>query len=64
MENGKIQIKVDTGSVYVDSDFDQAMTIALLLHSAAKIVKEENQNNDVKLTAFEFANLALESYED
>lgn len=64
MENGKIQVKVDTGSVYVDSDFDQAMTIALLLHSAAKIVKEENQNNDVKLTAFEFANLALESYED
>lgn len=64
MENGKIQVKVDTGSVYVDSDFDQAMTIALLLHSAAKIVKEENQNNDVKLTAFEFANLALGSYED
>lgn len=64
MENGKIQVKVDTGSVYVDSDFDQAMTIALLLHSAAKIVKEENRKNDVKLTAFEFANLALESYED
>lgn len=64
MENGKIQVKVDTGSVYVDSDFDQSMTIALLLHSAAKIVKEENRKNDVKLTAFEFANLALESYED
>lgn len=64
MENGKIQVRVDNGSVYVDSDFDQSMTIALLLHSAAKIVKEENQNNDVKLTAFEFANLALKSYED
>lgn len=64
MENGKIQVKVDTGSVYVDSDFGQSMTIALLLHSAAKIVKEENRKNDVKLTAFEFANLALESYED
>ncbi|AFU63076.1 hypothetical protein 8014-B2_009 [Lactobacillus phage ATCC 8014-B2] len=64
MENGKIQVMVNTGSVYVDSDFDQAMTIALLLHSAAKIVKKENRNNDDKLTDFEFANLALESYED
>lgn len=64
MENGKIKVMVIDGSAYVDSDFDPAMTIALLLHSAAKTVKEENRKNDVKLTDFEFADLALKSYED
>lgn len=64
MENGKIQIVVNIGSVDVDSDFDESMTVALLLRSAAKIVKDGNQNSDNKLTAFDFANLALEGYKD
>lgn len=64
MKNGKVEIMVNSSSVSVDSDFDKNMTVALLLHAAAKLVKEENKNDDSELTAFEFAQLALESYED
>lgn len=64
MENGKVQVVVNPGTVNIDSDFDQSMTVALLLHAAAKIIKKENLDNDDKVTAFEFENLALESYED
>lgn len=64
MENGKVQVVVNPGTVNIDSDFDQSTTVALLLHAAAKIIKKESPDNDDKVTAFEFANLALESYED
>ncbi len=64
MKNGKVQITLDSSPVNVDSDFNNVMTVALLLHAAAKIIKAENKNNDDKVTAFEFAQLALESYED
>lgn len=64
MENGKVQVVVNPSTVNIDSDFGQSMTAALLLRAAAKIVKKESLDNDDKVTAFEFANLALESYED
>ena len=64
MKNGEVKVAVNPGTVNVDSDFDQSMTVALLLHAAAKIIKAENRDNDDEVTAFEFANLALESYED
>lgn len=63
MKNGKVQVAVNYSTVNIDSDFDQSITVALLLHAATKIIKEENLNNDDKVTAFEFAQLALESYE-
>jgi len=59
MENGKVQVVVNPGTVNIDSDFDQSMTVALLLHAAAKIIKKENRNDDDKVSAFEFAILAL-----